>query len=388
MDGGIVKSAAFLQIILRRDGMALFAGKNFTREEILAYIGDPLQIAGVRSFSYNDGKASGVRGLSVNTGSGVTFTVLPGRGMDVPEMYYRGIPLHFFSGTGITSPAYYEEPGLGWLRGFFAGLLTTCGITNSGAPSKDMGVAYGLHGRISNTDAEDVSVNQGWVGDEYKIEIRGKLREVSAMGENVVLTRVFETELGKRGFTLRDTIENRGFEEQPIMMLYHMNFGFPLLSPNSRVVAPIISSEPRDEEAKRDRGVEECLKFSEPIHGYNEKVFFHRLASDGNGNTFVSLVNSDIGNGETLGVVVRFNTRELPELTEWKMMRKGFYVVGLEPGLVTPLGRGNLRERGKLPFLKGQDSYSIAIDVEVIDSLEEIKKLENEVSSLLEHVQL
>ncbi len=363
--------------------MAFFAGKKFTKEKILSYIGDPLQIVGVRSFNYNDGKANGVRGLSINTGSGVTFTVLPGRGMDVPEMYYRGFPLHFFSGTGITSPAYYEEPGLGWLRSFFAGLLTTCGITNSGAPSEDRGVPYGLHGRISNTEAEDVSVIQEWVDDDYRIEIRGKLREVSAMGENMVLTRTFKTELGMHGFTLTDVIENRGFEEQPIMMLYHMNFGFPLLSPNSRVIAPIVSSEPRDEEARKDRGVEECLEFSEPIYGYKEKVFFHKLASDTNGNTFVSLVNPDIGNGSVLGVVIRFNTRELPELTEWKMMRKGFYVVGLEPGIVTPLGRGFLREQGKLPILKGQESYSVTIGVEVIDSLDKIKSLEGEASSLL-----
>ncbi len=363
--------------------MAFFLGRDLTKEDVLSYVGDPLQIAGIRSFVYDNGKATGVRGVSVNTGAGVFFTLLPGRGMDIAEMYYRGIPLNFFSGTGITSPAYFEEPGLGWLRSFFAGLLTTCGITNSGAPSEDMGVDYGLHGRVSNAAAEDVCINQEWVGNDYEMEVKGKVREVSAMGENMLLTRRIKTKLGRKGFTLADVVENRGFEPQPLMLLYHMNFGFPLLSPSSRIVAPVIATTPRNEDAVKDRGVEECLEFSEPIASYNEKVFFHDLGSDKEGNTFVSLVNKDLGDGNPLAVVISFNKNELPEFTEWKMMRKGFYVVGLEPGVVTPAGRGVLRREGKLPLLEGQDRYSITIDVDVIDTLEGIEELEKKASSLM-----
>jgi len=31
---------------------------------------------------------------------------------------------------------------------------------------------------------------------------------------------------------------------------------------------------------------------------------------------------------------------ELPAFTEWKNPARGFYVLGLEPGTVVPLGRG------------------------------------------------
>jgi len=358
--------------------MAHYAGKEWKKTDLVSLIGDPLQVAGARSFQFTDGKAEGVRGISVNTGGGLQFTVLPGRGMDIPETFFKGRALHFFSGTGITSPAYYEEAGLRWLRGFYVGLLTTCGITNSGAPSIDQGEPFGLHGRIANAGAEDVCVDQRWEGDQYLITLKGKVREAKAMFENLTLTRTLETKLGRQGFTIRDVIANNGFEPQPLLMLYHFNFGFPLLSSKTQVIGPVIETVPRDEEAKKDRGVEECLTYPEPAEGYREKVFFHTLGSDKNGNTFISLANPDCGDGTSLGVVLRFNKRELPVFTQWKMPRKGFYVTGLEPGTAPPLGRGVLREQGTLPLIQGQNEYRITIEVEAFDTMKRIEELRKE----------
>jgi len=358
--------------------MATFLRKEWSKKELLSFIGDPHQLAGARPSILTDGKGEGVKAIDVNTGAGMHFMVLPGRGMDIPEAFYKGKTLHFFSGTGITSPAYYEEPGLGWLRSFFVGLLTTCGITYSGAPDVDQGKSLGLHGRVSNAAAENVCVNEEWVDDDYVITLQGMIRESSAMGENMTMTRRIETRLGWKGFTLSDVIENRGFEPQPLMMLYHFNFGFPLLAPNARVVGPIVATEPRDEEARKEKGVEECLTFPEPQLGYMEKVFFHRMASDSKDRTFVALLNRDTGDGTPLGAVIRFNRKELPTLTEWKMVRKGFYVLGLEPGTALPLGRGKVREKGELPFLEGQEEYRITIEFQVVDSLDDIEGIEKE----------
>ena len=81
--------------------MAKFLEKNWKRTELLSIIGDPLQVAGARAFQYIEGKASGVKGIQVNTGGGFQFVVLPGRGMDIPEAHYKGVNLNFFSGTGV-----------------------------------------------------------------------------------------------------------------------------------------------------------------------------------------------------------------------------------------------------------------------------------------------
>ncbi|MFW6181532.1 MAG: aldose 1-epimerase family protein [Spirochaetota bacterium] len=362
--------------------MAQYLGKTWNREQLESYVGDMQQVAGARPFLYDDGKAQGVRGVFVETGGGLQLTVLPGRGMDIPEARFRGRPLHMFSGAGVTSPAYYEEPGLGWLRSFFVGLLTTCGITNAGAPSVDRGEPFGLHGRVSNAAAEDLCLTQKWEGDEYLISLRGKMRESRGWLENVSLTREIETGLGRKGFTLRDVVENHGFEPQPLIMLYHFNFGFPLLAPGARVIGPILHTEPRDEQAAADNGVAECLEYPEPVQGYEEKVFFHRLAADDRGNSFVALWNPDTGDGTPLGMALRFNLEELPAFTQWKMPRRGYYVTGLEPGTAPPLGRGVLRERGELPMIQGRDRYPITITFQVLSTPAEAEELRKEARRL------
>jgi hypothetical protein len=166
------------------------------------------------------------------------------------------------------------------------------------------------------------------------------------------------------------------------MMLYHFNYGFPLLSPNSRVVAPIIATEPRDEEARKDNGVAECLMVPAPVPGYQEKVFFHDFAADENGQTFVALLNEDIGDGTPLGIVERFNIRQLPQFTQWKMSCQGFYVMGIEPGTVTPIGRGKLRQKNELPFLEAQTQYTVNVEVEVLDSLADFERISQEAERL------
>ncbi len=170
-------------------------------------------------------------------------------------------------------------------------------------------------------------------------------------------------------------------------MLYHFNFGFPLLSSNSRITGPVVETVARDDEAKKDRGVEEWFSFPKPIAGYKEKVFFHNLAADSEGNTFISLYNPDTGDGSPLGIVLRFNKKEVPSFTQWKMPRKGFYVTGLEPGTAAPLGRGVLREKHELPLIEGQAQYEIGIDFSVISSQMEIEELQKEAKRLQETIQ-
>lgn len=352
--------------------MAKVFGGSWTRSELQSYVSDPLQIAGAVPSVLADGKAEGVRSIAIRTGSGLAFSVLPGKCMDIPECTFCGKPIGYQSATGITSPAYYEEPGLKWLRSFNVGLLTTCGIAYAGPPTTDGGLALGLHGRVANAAAENVCIHQAWEGDEFVISVSGTMREAQTMAENLTLTRRIETRMGSKRIRVQDTIENRGFEPQPLMMLYHFNFGFPLLNSSSRIHAPFLESKPRDADAEADRGVEECRGFSAPITGYREKVFFHKVAGGPDGRTCIVLETGDVGDGTPLGIAMRYNIAALPQLTEWKMMARGWYVLGIEPGTVNPVARDVLRKRGDLPFIKPQEAYPVDIEIEVLSSAEEI----------------
>ena len=362
--------------------MAILFGNTFQKRDFLSYVADPHQVAGAIISTLSEGKADGVRIVNVRTGTGLEFSVLPGRGMDIAECSYSGKPLHFFSGTGITSPSYYEKNGQRWLRSFYGGLLTTCGVTNSGQPSVDEGIEFGLHGRVANAAAENLCISQDWKADEFVISVRGTIREAQTMAENITLTRKIATMMGSNRFQIEDNIENRGFDRQPLMMLYHFNFGFPILNKGAGLAAAIISTEPRDDEARANDGIAKFFQFSEPQNPINEQVYFHKVASNSDGTATVMLFNKDIGDGTSLGFAIRYSVDELPELTEWKMMKSGCYALGIEPGTVNPIGRKLLRERGKLPFIEAQDSYHVTIDCQVIVTRDEIESVESEIKDL------
>ncbi|MGC8833053.1 MAG: DUF4432 family protein, partial [Armatimonadota bacterium] len=103
--------------------MAQLFGRQITRVELLRYVGDVSQVAGVRRFVLREGREEGVEAAEFATGTGFRFTVLVGRGLDISGADYRGMPLAWRSPTGDTHAAYYEPEGLAWLRSFFGGLV-------------------------------------------------------------------------------------------------------------------------------------------------------------------------------------------------------------------------------------------------------------------------
>ncbi len=355
---------------------------NLDRKQIQEYTGDISQMALVQESRLLGGRQDGVRIAHFRNGSGLEFTVVPDRGMDIASVRYKGHQISFLSGTGITAPLYYDSSGAEWLRTFFAGALTTCGITYFGPPQMDNGKNLGLHGRISNTPAEDVAVTQEWTGSEYQLLIKGLLREVSAFGENLRLQRTIETHLGQKGFRITDRIQNKGFSVQPMMLLYHFNFGFPLLNPNSRIVGPIRKTAAGNSKAAESGELDSFAAFPGPQDSYPERLFFHTLGADGRGRTFIAIISENGPDGGPLGVVLRFDVDLLPHLIEWKLMERQNYVVGLEPCTCLPLGRQVLREQDKLPLIQPHEEKVIVVDFEIIDSVEGLLALEDEALSL------
>ncbi|HOP80618.1 MAG TPA: DUF4432 family protein, partial [Armatimonadota bacterium] len=154
--------------------MATIYGKHYTRQDLLQHTGDISQIAGIKKIRLTDGKEEGVEAYQVKNGAGLNFTVVASRAMDISSADWCGRSLAWISSTGETAPEFYEEPGLGWLRSFYGGLLVTCGLTQVGAPNIDQGTPLGLHGRISNTPAYQVSYDSKWEGDDYIMWVQGK----------------------------------------------------------------------------------------------------------------------------------------------------------------------------------------------------------------------
>ena len=208
-------------------------GREWTRSELLANIGDLSQIAGVRLGEWSDGVERGVRTAQVRTGSGLEFTILLDRGMDVGPAHYRGLPLAWISPAGFAHPAYFDRVGTGWFRTFGGGLLTGCGLTYLGSPGEDDGEALGLHGLLSHLPAQHIRIGEDWKSDECVLWVEGEMRQARPFGENLRLRRRISAELGGSRLMILDSAENLGSSTSPLMILYHINLGFPFLDESS-----------------------------------------------------------------------------------------------------------------------------------------------------------
>lgn len=360
--------------------MVRLFGINYDKSELYRRIGDISQVGGVKYYELRDGNEKGVEALDFRTGSGLRFTVLPGRGMDISYAEYKGIPLCWRSPTGDVASWFYEPEGIGWLRGFYGGLLVTCGLTNAGAPSEDEGVALGLHGRASNIPARNVAFGERWEGDICILQARGIIKETVVFGENVSLERLIETKLGESKLYINDKIENHGFSKTPHMILYHINIGFPIVDRDSMLIAPVSDVKPRDEEA--EKGAEEYNRFSDPIPGFKEKVYYLDMKEDKDGYVYAAIVNRKFMHGKGIGIYVKYKKTQLDYFIEWKMMGEGIYVVGMEPANCKVEGRAKMREEGTLKFLDPGEVRNYELEIGVLESSSEIDSLEKIISKI------
>ena len=85
------------------------SGNPLTRRELLRRIGRLEQVAGIEPFVFDDGPARGVRAFRFRTGSGLTFDVVPDRGMDVSFAEHGGTPLAWLSPNGVVAPSFYDK---------------------------------------------------------------------------------------------------------------------------------------------------------------------------------------------------------------------------------------------------------------------------------------
>ncbi len=342
--------------------MVTLHNRQWRRRELLRHVGNMEQVAGIRLLAADDGRSRGSRVLDVWTGSGLRFQLLADRALDISSCFYKGASLCWRSPNGDVHPAYYEPQDAGWLRSFQGGLLATCGLDQFGAPSHDaVGNELTLHGRIGNLPATQLNYRTYWVGDEYELEISGEIRQAVLFGENLVLRRRITTRLGSNQIKIEDEVCNEGFNPQPHMILYHFNLGFPLVSPQSRLVLDVVESKPRD--AIAAQGASQWHVFQAPTAGYEEQVFIHQPNVDGNGRVTIEFHNPELG----LGLRWEYDITNLPYLYEWKMMGEGAYVVGIEPANCKGiLGQAAVREQGELPYLAPGESVTYTLSLEVI----------------------
>jgi galactose mutarotase-like enzyme len=331
------------------------------------YVGNLYQIGGTRHYSLTDGSCNGTRCIDVKTGSGFEYTVVCDRGLDISLASFEGMNLVYLTAGMESNPAFYNSSESEWLRTFSAGLLTTCGPTHLSNPCEDAGERLGLHGRWSSLSAKQVCDLSDY--EEGKIEIRGSLHEAVPFGYKLNIKRSIQSEFGKSVVIIEDEIENESGRPAPLNVLYHVNFGYPFLNENATIHVP--NSKCRGyEEYSQERIHEQCI-VKPPGESPQEKNFLHTFEEQ-EGVVTAWIHNASIRNG--IAVYLRFDSKQLPYMTQWVMEDVKDYVVALEPANVPCEPRNVLRNMGIFPTLAPGEKRRFRLEIGVINGNEAIEK--------------
>ena len=328
------------------------------------YVGHPSQISGAEEVVLAKGKGKGMTLINIRNGKGLNVTLSPDRCMDISRVSFKGENIGFFAPCGYVSPQFYDGKDNGFLKSFTAGFMTTCGLAAVGSPCVDNGEELPLHGNISNTPCEQYSYYE----TDFGITVNAVVRDAALFNNSYVINRKYEILKGENKINIEDRIVNEGNKPAPCMILYHINFGYPMLSENAQVFIPADSVKPRNLHA--EEFMDFRLNMEKPQRGYEECCYYYDVKAEG-GTASVGIYSHDIKKG----VKLSFDKKTLNCFTEWKMMGENEYALGLEPANCTPDGRDVMRKKNMLKTLEPGEEYKTSLQIEFSENMEDIQCL-------------
>jgi hypothetical protein len=308
------------------------------------------------------GASRGVEVVEIHNGR-LRFVVLPTRGMGIWRASLGD--LHLGWKSPVKGPVHpnlvriWEPSGIGWLDGFDE-LFVRCGLESNGAPefNENGTLRYPLHGRIANLPAKRVEVSID--GDSGEITVAGVVDEARLFGNKLRMTTTITTRVGSAELKVTDTILNPSAEKSELELLYHVNFGVPLLRPGAKVVLPAAKIAPRDQVAVGN--LAEWDTYGPETPGAPEAVFFCTLNADAQGRTQALLRNA----AGTQGASLKFNVAQLPYFSLWKNRQAAAdgYVTGLEPAVNFPNVKSFEKEHGRVIVLSPGEARTFELALE------------------------
>ena len=336
-------------------------GQTLTRRQVAERSGMLSQFAGVRLMTLGDGVERGIRMLEFRTGSGLRFTALVDRALDIGDCEYNGMAIGWHSPTGFRHPSLHDqegENGIAWARSF-SGLMVTCGLDHILGPEEVPGENYGypgrksvkhtLHGRIGMIPARLTGYGESWVGDRCVLWAEAIVQQSAMFGEDLHLIRRIEADVGGVDIRITDRVVNHGFRKTPHMFFYHVNVSYPLLDEGARYVAPIkdVVWAAHAGETYRYQNIGYRI-VPAPQAEFVEQVWQHEMVADSSGEVPIAIINDQMG----LGFEVTTRKDQLPCTYQWQDFQSGHYVMGIEPSTHHVLGNLAARERGEMIWLE------------------------------------
>ncbi|MBI0102887.1 aldose 1-epimerase family protein [Gilliamella sp. W8145] len=325
------------------------------------------------------GKQEGSELLTIKS-EGLTINLSPTRGLGIVNVEGNGIRLGWDSPVKeIVNPKYMNlesRGGAGWLDGFNE-MMVRCGFEWTGHAVQADGMMYTLHGRAQNTPVSKLFVE---VEEQapYTITIRGLIKENAFKKSNFETWVTIRHVPGSKEFTVHDILTNLSDYDRDYQIIYHSNFGTPILEQGAKFVAPVKEISPFNEYAAT--GLKNWQTYQGPTKGFDEMVYNIFPYSDANNQTQVMLKS----NASDKGVGIAFNTQQLPVLTLWKntdTLKQG-YVTGIEPGTSFAYPVTIEREQKRVPQLGAGKSTEFILTYSLLSNKEEVANYEAKIKAI------
>lgn len=328
-------------------------------------VGNPNQLTKARRIVYRDGVADGVKAIELHNQSGLYVTCIEDQCLNIFDFSYKGINCAFQTKNGLVSNRFYNGSGNEFGYYWPAGMMYTCGLANVGTPNDDNGIHHPQHGRIGMMPAENVTMEK----TDSEVIIKGTIRDSLLCGHNLELNRTIIFPTKGREITIRDSVTNKEDLPAEIMILYHCNFGYPLLTPDSRMIkgkGEIIDN------VGTAKHPEDCGKSYEPQVAKEEEVYCHKNTPDKYGYGAAAIINDQL----SLGCYVKYKMDTLPLMMQWKNFPTYDYAMGLEPTNCYILGRNKERQNGTLEVLDPHKTKVYEIKLGILEGADEISAFE------------
>ena len=285
-----------------------------SNEQLQSFTGDPRQLASVRRITLDDDVERGIRALSFSTGGGFDFWVLSDRSLDIGPLWWRGMPVAWQHPNGYVAPSLYErhaDQATGMERAL-SGFLVTCGAEHVRQPTD----GYALHGDMPLTPARLSSYGANWHATEPYLYCEGELTVSHLARPSYRLTRRIEAPVGQTSLRISDRIENIGLQDLDLLILYHINFGFPAITDGAFV----------------EIGGDRKLEISSPQTGSvdSEVCFDCHHIGDLKG-TITKLKRPASGQWPAFQASIATNPAQLPFVQLWSDPRPRRNIVAIEP---------------------------------------------------------
>lgn len=331
-------------------------------------LGNEEQLLKARRICFCDGMAEGVRAVELQNRSGLFVSLIEDQCLNIYDFSYKGINCAFQTKNGLVSNRFFNGGVDEFCYYWPAGMLYTCGLANVGEPVVENGVFHPQHGRIGMTSAKNVSVEH----TDDAVIVRASVSDTLFCAHNLELRREIIFPKNGKEITVRDRVTNKEALPAEMMLLYHCNFGYPLLAPGARMVkgagdiVDVIGS-----------GIhpEDCGKVEEPHLTKDEEVYLHMNTADADGFGYAAVINDELG----LGCYVKYKMDTLPFLVQWKSFTAHDYGMGLEPTNCYILGREKERAHGTLPTLAPYETRCFEVSIGILDGESEIAEFEKRI---------